>query len=540
MALSGTLTVAGANVLTSSGNGGGLTALNASQLTTGVIPAARLPASVVQSDATQTLTNKTLVGSVLSGVTNFTDATSMSLLSVGTAGGVGVATATPKASLDVVGTFRYGNNLNNNPGLRHGWRHFIWGGGDGVDLEWKKIARFRLRSDMMYSGIAFGGRVYDHRTNSSVNRGVSVPFSGFVKGEGDTGVIVQGFAEGQYVRMIRLGAWDFELQMRQPVAWRWMEVEWRVTDYQGLQTVDYYDSGSLVAGTVPTSDIYNPTNDQYNSVGRLWAGSIGIGTVTPTAKLEVAGDVKAHSIAVSGAMTVGGANVLTVSGNGSGLTGLNASQLTTGTISAALLPSAVVQSDTAQTLVNKTLVSPVLSGNVGINTTGAPSERLDVNGNIKFNGTLKYQGPQTGSVVIPVLISNYYGMNSISVESEGNMADFSIKFRNSSNGTSGFKLGAAGPFLNDPTSTFGVYAAGSQSSDIMRVGVWGAAAPYFGISASGDVGVGTVAPAAKLDVNGTVQISGNVKMKNNAVIRISPAGDLGMGSFTAGGDPSAP
>jgi hypothetical protein len=42
----------------------------------------------------------------------------------------------------------------------------------------------------------------------------------------------------------------------------------------------------------------------------------------------------------------------------------------------------------------------------------------------------------------------------------------------------------------------------------------------------------------RLNVNGPVEIAADVKVKNGAVIRISPAGDLLMGDFTANGDPT--
>jgi hypothetical protein len=56
------------------------------------------------------------------------------------------------------------------------------------------------------------------------------------------------------------------------------------------------------------------------------------------------------------------------------------------------------------------------------------------------------------------------------------------------------------------------------------------------------IGTGTAVPAAKLEVNGTTQLAGNVTIKNvggvTSVIRISPAGDIGMGSFTSGTNPN--
>ncbi len=59
-----------------------------------------------------------------------------------------------------------------------------------------------------------------------------------------------------------------------------------------------------------------------------------------------------------------------------------------------------------------------------------------------------------------------------------------------------------------------------------------------GAGDAGNVGIGIDTPAAKLHVNGTVQITGDMTLKNNAVIRVSPAGDLSMGAFQAGENPS--
>lgn len=58
------------------------------------------------------------------------------------------------------------------------------------------------------------------------------------------------------------------------------------------------------------------------------------------------------------------------------------------------------------------------------------------------------------------------------------------------------------------------------------------------MTSTGRVGVMTLDPQATLDVTGTVQISGDMKVKNNAVIRVSPAGDISMGDFQSGANPA--
>ena len=92
------------------------------------------------------------------------------------------------------------------------------------------------------------------------------------------------------------------------------------------------------------------------------SGKVGIGTASPSQKLEVDGTIK-------GTEFIGG---------GAGLTSLDASNITSGTLSAELIPSL-----DASKIGDGTLT--VTNGNVGISTTN-PTAKLDVEGSIKVFG----------------------------------------------------------------------------------------------------------------------------------------------------------
>ena len=301
-----------------------------------------------------------------------------------------------------VGAFRIETNHDNSPHLRYNeWRRFTWASGSAeADRAWKKVARLNPRgisTGTTYNGIAFEGRIFNHRTNHGADRGVSIPFSGSVRGytyqsdpRNDTGIISQGIAENinylidspspaesYLVRLVRVAENDFELQVRAAAYWRYMEVEWRITsDYSGAQTIEFFDQNStLLPGSAGGTPII-PAFDHYNSVGTLWAGKIGIGGVTsPTAALDVAGDGKiSGNLAVAGSITAAGGQQL-VMRNTNGVT-----PITNGSYSFNLKPVSSGQflisppSDAASTLALASAWSPTRSADSTLAIYGRGSD----------------------------------------------------------------------------------------------------------------------------------------------------------------------
>jgi hypothetical protein len=131
----------------------------------------------------------------------------------------------------------------------------------------------------------------------------------------------------------------------------------------------------------------------------------------------------------------------------------------------------VVNTDTAQTLSNKTLTSPVLQGNVGIGTT-TPGAKLEVNGETK-----------TTKLGVSTNVGGLYLFHV-----EGSSADDEVA-RIKNTHASGFGLGVR---VNHAANNRYVFTAANSSSDILYV------------RADGNVGIGTTSPQGALDVNGKI------------------------------------
>lgn len=296
-----------------------------------------------------------------------------------------------------------------------------------------------------------------------------------------------------------------------------------------------------VGPSVGASQGFNIYDDTAASV-RLRidnSGNVGIGSSSPDAKLALRGDNMEISLGRG-----------TVDGNGYGRIGFDTNfnqylasnatwtgsawnYVTTagygGVATRFLNSNGAFEFDTASGGVNPVPWSPRLyinnSGNVGIGTT-APASTLQVAGTITAG-----QGGSTSGVD---LIYGNYGNGKLFVvgsqySTGASFLGYGVK---ASPGAAGYLssttigVGRASVEANMGYISF-LTGATQTSTDGGAVTL----AEAMRVTSSGNVGVGITAPLSKLSVNGQVGV-------HSGAIFTEPQGDLSMGSFTSGTQPS--
>ena len=288
------------------------------------------------------------------------------------------------------------------------------------------------------------------------------------------------------------------------------------------------------------------------TVGVLTATRIGIGTTNPTAELFVVGDIFSTGIATlgnvkisSGIITSSNPGVTTVTyfGNLSGtastagfaatafkLEGFTPSTGSVGFATTATNVIGGIASVSQLSVSGFSTVGVLTATKIGIGTTN-PTSELFVIGNSNISGVSTFGNTSIGVRIIGtsgIITSSSSGIGTVTYFGDGSnltgIKGVSVEFQSQTAQTLFPTLAA-----NSGVSSIGIATAGSTA--------------FCYIPSSGNIGIGTTIPTAKLTVNGNLFVSGiaTIGIGSSAISLNGTAGIItasGFGTVTYFGDGS--
>jgi hypothetical protein len=346
------------------------------------------------------------------------------------------------------------------------------------------------------------------------------------------------------------------------------------------------------AGTIPTTGIYRPSTKTLglSADGTLifkisnvsapatssietgnflvQTGNVGIGTTTPGALLELSSSTAASLLNIKGAR---GNNILYVSGSGN--IGINSIAFDPLAPEALLISGStynIISADTnintygqihthnrnAGTAASSDLVATNNTGNeignyvdLGINSSGYTAAFIgNANDGYLYNtGSQFYIGnaspgrnlyffaggtSNTASMMLSA--SGNVGIGATSPNAKLDVRGYIVSDVNGNAVESGFYLGSSAHGIRRPVASNDVYLHTTTGN--LYLGTTGNTSQQVTVLNSGNVGIGTVTPAAKLEISG----SGNSALLNikspisGAILYVSGSGAVGINTSTVG------
>ncbi|MDW8056228.1 MAG: hypothetical protein RMJ13_05935, partial [Elusimicrobiota bacterium] len=268
------------------------------------------------------------------------------------------------------------------------------------------------------------------------------------------------------------------------------------TDGAGTSVMVFRNDGNVGIGTVAPSgklEVAGDGNVIFNT-----SGNVGIGTTSPTERLHVVGNEVISGYSNVGSLRVGGTEVITsgrVLQNVSLASTVIASSVAVNAVgSAQIVDGTIVDADISSSAgisISKLATTGVLGANVVVSSIAVGAVHADAIRDNAVTTAKILDGTITNSDLASGTFSNITGvgtLGSLTVSGGANLATTS---------------GNVGIGTAAPASRLSVSGGVSVGS-----GYAGTAAPTDGMIIQGNVGIGTTSPAERIDVVGNERVSG--------------------------------
>ncbi len=331
------------------------------------------------------------------------------LTNIGTISSGAINGQTISSSANFTGTLSVAGNLTSTGRqltLSNFKPEYRWRFGGGADLNWKKIADVTIAGANIYAGANFQVDVLDDNTNLG-GSSAAIPLRYYVSALRSSGVQDSpnnGTVSGpiaDYVRLVKTSTGVYELQVRQTVNYRNMDVTARLLSDNNTATVTYIDNPAdgSTTGTNYTPSVTGYTQNFANANvnGNFLTGG--------TQRIDAAGNLS----------NIGTINGQTVS-SAANFTG---TVVAGSTIQGTQLISTVATGTAPITVASSTLVSNLNSNYLGGFTENQIAENLRAQANLSGGGTVSWTSGNLSWNQRFIVISNSTSYTDIAMPAVG-------------------------------------------------------------------------------------------------------------------------